>query len=63
MEAQGPFRFRGHSPDFSRNASTMWDTPRPMQRTASSGGDVLTVWIHALDAQNKKVQVTMHRPD
>ena len=30
----------------------MWDTPRPMQRTASSGGDVLTVWIHALDAQN-----------
>ena len=43
----------------------MWDTPRPMQRTASSGGDVLTVWIHALDAQtqNKKVQVTMHRPD
>ena len=41
----------------------MWDTPRPMQRTASSDGDVLTVWIHALDAQNKKVQVTMHRPD
>ena len=41
----------------------MWDTPRPMQRTASSGGDVLTVWIHALDAQYKKVQVTMHRPD
>ena len=41
----------------------MWDTPRPMQRTASSGSDVLTVWIHALDVQNKKVQVTMHRPD
>lgn len=27
-----------------------------------SVGDVLTVWIHALDTQNKKVQATMHRP-
>ena len=26
-------------------------------------GDVITVWIHALDAQHKKVQVTMHRPE
>lgn len=28
-----------------------------------SVGDVLTVWIYALDTQNKKIQVTMHRPD
>ena len=34
-----------------------------LEGTTLSGGDVLTVWIHALDAQNKKVQVTMHRPD
>ncbi len=26
-------------------------------------GDVIPVWIHALDQQNKKVQVTMNRPD
>ena len=26
-------------------------------------GDVIPVWIHALDQQYKKVQVTMHRPD
>lgn len=26
-------------------------------------GDVITVWIHALDTQHKKVQVTMHRPE
>lgn len=30
--------------------------------TTLSVGDVFPVWIHALDAQNKKVQVTMHRP-
>ena len=34
-----------------------------LEGTTLSSGDVLTVWIHALDAQNKKVQVTMHRPD
>lgn len=34
-----------------------------LEGTTLSGGDVLTVWIHALDTQNKKVQVTMHRPD
>ena len=34
-----------------------------LEGTTLSSGDVLTVWIHALDTQNKKVQVTMHRPD
>lgn len=34
-----------------------------LEGTTLSSGDVLTVWIHALDAQNKKVQVTMHRPN
>ena len=34
-----------------------------LEGTTLSSGDVLTVWIHALDVQNKKVQVTMHRPD
>ena len=28
-----------------------------------SVGDVITVWIHALDVKNEKVQVTMIRPD
>ena len=38
-------------------------TSQILEGTTLSSGDVLTVWIHALDAQNKKVQVTMHRPD
>lgn len=34
-----------------------------LEGTALAAGDVITVWIHALDAQHQKVQVTMRRPE